>query len=119
MKKNFVIKILMITCLILLLISVFYTNSFAIDTSRYNNIYTGDVPQKLIDVGNPLVGIVQQVGSGIALIMLIVIGVRYVTASVEQKAQIKGQLIVFVIGAILLFGGVNLFAMIANATKGI
>lgn len=119
MKKDVVIKILIVISLTLLLISFFYTNSLALDTSRYNNIYTGDVPQKLIDVGNPLVGIVQQVGTGIALIMLIVIGVKYVIASAEEKAQIKGQLIVFGIGAILLFGGVNLFAIIANAAKEI
>ena len=41
---------------------------------------------------------------GIALIMCIVLGIKYVTASAGEKAEIKQHLIVYVVGAVIAFG---------------
>ena len=53
-------------------------------------------------LGSALV-IVQVVGSGVAIIMLVVIAIKYITSAPSDKASIKKQAVVYVIGAIVLF----------------
>ena len=112
-------KKIIIIGIIILVVLAFVSNSFAITTSDYEDIYKGGMPQKVKDVGDPLIGIIQIVGTGIAVIMLTVIGIKYVMASADEKANLKGQLVIFIIGAILLFAGSNIFAIIAKSANSL
>lgn len=58
-----------------------------------------------IKMGNLIVSIVRTIGQGIAVITLIIIGIRYLYASSEQKAEYKKSMMPYLIGAILLFAG--------------
>lgn len=107
--------ILIITIILLIFIPL---NSFAIDFGAYKDIYN---KPKGIDSLNTsagkILGVVQAVGSGIAVIMLIVIGIKYVIASVDEKAKLKETLTVYIIGAILLFAGSNLLTIIVKFAR--
>ena len=104
--------ILIITIILLIFIPL---NSFAIDFGAYQNIYNKPVGiDSLNTSAGKILGVVQAVGSGIAVIMLIVIGIKYVIASVDEKAKLKETLTVYVIGAILLFAGSNLLTIIVK-----
>lgn len=59
-----------------------------------------------------IITIVQVVGSIISVIFLIVLGIKYMTGSVEQKAQYKKTLLPYVIGAGLLFATTNILGII-------
>lgn len=59
-----------------------------------------------------IVTIVQVAGSIISVICLIVLGIKYMTGSVEQKAQYKKTLLPYVIGAGLLFATTNILGII-------
>ena len=61
---------------------------------------------------NVVIGLMQIAGTGISLIVVTMLGIKYVWASVEQKAEIKKQAIPIIIGCVLLFGAVNLMAAI-------
>ncbi len=61
---------------------------------------------------NRAIGLLQVAGTGIAVIVVTVLGIKYITASVEQKAEIKKQAIPIVIGCILVFGGITLISAI-------
>lgn len=69
-------------------------------------------------LGGKVLGAIQVVGIGIAVIMLIAIAVRYITASVQEKAQLKERLVPYLIGAILLFAGSSILSIIANWVYG-
>ena len=113
MKKKTILKILLIMMVTMLIISTVIPNCFAIDTRKWDNMYeNGSMPTKLSDVGGKFLGILQVAGTGIAFIMLIVIGIKYITASANEKAQLKGQLTGFAIGALLLFAGSNIAAIV-------
>ena len=51
-----------------------------------------------------LLGTVQFVGYAIAIGMLIYVGIKYVMASANEKADLKNAMIKYVIGAILIAG---------------
>lgn len=52
-------------------------------------------------------GIIQVVGTMVAVGMLGVLGIKYVLGSAEQKAEYKKSMIPYIIGAILIFGFSN------------
>lgn len=62
----------------------------------------------LFDVGNIILGIFQAVGVGVAVIATLVLSIRYMYSSPEDKATIKKQLIPYIIGGVLVFGAVTL-----------
>ena len=69
-------------------------------------------------VGAALV-IAQVVGTGIAVIMLIVLAVKYITASAADKADIKKSAVVYVIGAIILFSASGILGIISRLSTNV
>ena len=114
MKKY---KKLIIVAMLLILISIPLC-TFAIDMSPYENIYQapGGI-ESLNSIGGKILGIIQVIGMGISVIMIIVIGMKYMIASVEEKAKLKETLIPYLIGAILLFGGSNILSIVVRFSK--
>ena len=68
--------------------------------------------------------VVQVVGVGVAVIMLVVLAIKYIAAAPSDKAEIKKHAVVYVVGAIVLFaasgilGIIRTFASQANSIKG-
>ena len=53
--------------------------------------------------GNKIIGILQVVGAVIAVIIIIVLGLKYMMGSTEEKAEYKKTMLPYLIGAILVF----------------
>lgn len=61
-----------------------------------------------------MLGFVQVIGSAISVIIIAVIGVKYMYSSVEEKAEYKKTMIYYVIGAVLIFCTVNIMVILYN-----
>lgn len=61
-----------------------------------------------------ILGIVQVFGSSISVIIIVVVGIKYMLGSVDEKAEMKQTATYYVIGAILVFSTVNVFTAIYN-----
>lgn len=59
-----------------------------------------------------ILGAIQMIGSLVAVICLIVLGVRYMMSSVEEKAEYKKTLLPYFIGAMMVFGISNLLEIV-------
>ena len=55
--------------------------------------------------------VMQTLGSVVSVIALMIIGFRYMFASVEAKAEMKGVLIYYIIGAVLVFATSNILGI--------
>ena len=64
---------------------------------------------------SPNPGIIQVVGTIIAVGVLMVIGIKYMMGSAEEKAEYKKTMLPYIIGAVILFAAVN----IAKAVVGL
>lgn len=62
----------------------------------------------MYDTGNIILGIFQYIGAGVAVIATLVLAIRYMYSSPNEKADIKSKLIPFIIGGVLVFGAVSL-----------
>lgn len=66
---------------------------------------------------NDAIGLLQLAGTGISVITVTLLGIKYMLTSVEQRAEIKNKAVPIVIGCIILFGAVNIVAIIADFTN--
>ena len=112
MKKN---KYKIVTMVMIILIVLLNINSvFAIDTSRYSGITTissGDMGS-IADVGGKIIYVLQFLGYTVAVIMLAVMGIKYMMAAPNEKADIKTKLTPYLIGTLLIFAGSTMLKII-------
>lgn len=89
-----------------------------INTGVYNQIYNGG-SQSLKNAGELILGLVQAIGTSVAVIMIVIIAIKYFISAPDQKADVKSKLIPYVIGAVLLFGASNILGIVVRAVKEI
>lgn len=70
-------------------------------------------------VGEKVMGIIQTVGVVTAVIILMVLGIKYMMGSAEEKAEYKKTMIPYIIGAILIFGATAIANMVYNFANGL
>lgn len=66
------------------------------------------------NLGSVIFGVVQGVGIGISVIVLVIIGIKYIIGSVDEKAELKSSMIPYIIGAIFLAGATTIPNLIYN-----
>lgn len=69
---------------------------------------TPTAPGTAAKTASSIIGYIQWIGYAIAVGMLVYIGIKYVMASANEKADLKNSLVKYVIGAVLIVGGVTI-----------
>lgn len=102
MKKN-ITKIAIALFFVLLVVANFaLANNVTIPTIKQ---VQGGKAESLV---GQILGLLQFAAVAIALAMLLIIGIKYITASPEGKADIKGTAIAYLIGAVCIFSAVGI-----------
>jgi len=63
---------------------------------------------------NSIVFVIRTIASIISVVVLIVIGIKYMIGSIEEKAEYKKTMVPYLIGSILVFGITNILGVIYN-----
>ncbi len=113
--KKMLISILIILIFLAVIPNCIYAGN--IDTNAYSGIYKSSGTSKVFSAGGSILAIVQVIGVSCGIIFLIILGVKYMTSSTNDKATIKEQLIPYVIGAVLMFGGTGILTIIAEFAR--
>lgn len=64
--------------------------------------------------GNKVVQIISTIGSILSVIVIIVLGIKYMMGSVEEKATYKKTLLPFIIGAAFIFAASTIANIVYN-----
>ncbi len=67
-----------------------------------------NVPTEVLDTAGTFVVILQVFGTVVAVLALMLMGIKYMTAGVEEKASYKKAMIPYLIGCLLLFATVTI-----------
>ena len=89
-------------------------SSFNPDSWKPSSTTDASGASRLESMGNTIVGLIQVVGSIISVAVLAIIGIKYMTGSVEEKAEYKKSLLPYFIGAVILFGASTIAGIIYN-----
>lgn len=108
MTKKKIFKIIILIFVLLIIGMIISNNSFAWDISKdltqYENADAGRAGNKITNIVGAVISLASTVGAGVAIIMLIVIGMKYVNANPAEKADAKKDLPGYIVGAVILFG---------------
>ena len=106
---------------LLLTLSLVFANtiSFCVDPSQLSGDPNTKIGQNTYKVTNTIIGAMQIIGTAVAIIMLIWLAIKYLSAAPSEKADIKKSAVIYIVGAILLFGGVNLLAWFQSTANDI
>ena len=117
MKKT--MKILTILLLAIVLIT-FTTNVFAagaaLDPKDLSATY-GASDGGLKDKAGKIMGMIRNVAAIAAVIIIMVLGVKYMLGSVEEKAEYKKSFMPLIIGIILVVAATTIASFIFNMAK--
>ena len=82
-------------------------------------VFADTASSVLQQMNNAQNGIVQVVGVVIAVIIILVIGIKYMIGSAEEKAEYKKTMIPYLVGAILIFAGATIVNVVYNLVTGL
>lgn len=123
MKKS--IKVISTLLLAIMLVASIATTAFAavnlnttISNIENQNL-NGNADSQITKVGGNIVNIIQIVGIVIAVIVLLVIGIKYMIGSASEKAEYKKTMILYVVGAVLVFAGTSLVKVIYSLATAV
>ena len=115
-NRKIFIKLILIFLLFEYICLFFTSYSQAIDISSLGDLANyGKIigeSEVFMDKAGRVITVVQTVGSIASVVSLIVIGIKYMTGSVEEKAEYKKTLVPYVIGAALVFTITNLLSIV-------
>lgn len=86
------------------------------DTSTVTNAAqdTSGAADSINRIVGSVLTIVQVIGCGVAVIMLIVLAIKYISAAPGDKADIKKHAVVYVVGAVVLFAASGILQIVKN-----
>lgn len=115
-KKTY--KILSTILLITMMISL-TTSVFALSPGNITGSNSVNGSTQIESVGKDVVGILQTIGIVLSVVVLIVLGIKYMMGSAEEKADYKKSMLPYLVGAIVIFAASAFAEVIYNFAIGI
>lgn len=125
MKKTKLLKIAIVLLSLTIIISNFLTVISNAEYKWKDKINAFDTTSETAVTGTvttilgTVVSVVRIIGAGVALIMVIVVAIKYMSAAPSEKADFKKAAIPYLIGAMVLFGASGLLGIIIDFSEGI
>ena len=89
------------------------------DPSQYKPNRTEADNSGLRNTAETIVGYIQVIGTIAAIVILMVVGIKYMMGSAEQKAEYKKVMLPYIIGAIILLAASNVIVWINGFANGL
>ena len=105
-KKNLLIILTSLFFIIILNVG----NVFAFSVTDLTGTQTTN--QNLTNVGNSIITILTTIGIVLSVIVLIILGLKYMMGSLEERAEYKKSMMPYIIGAALVFAASTIAGVI-------
>ena len=106
--------VLIITTILSAFCMVFASSGPSIPTSSEP---TG--ASEVSNIAGMVIYVIQIIAFAAAVIMLIFVGIKFLTASPEGKAEVKKTAVIYVVGAILLFAATGILGIVRTLADNI
>ena len=120
MTKNRLFKIIISIFIILTLIMIFSQTVSALGINMDSFKGKDDKSEATNKVANTIgtvINIIQIIGVGIAILMLVILGIKWVGESPSGKAQITKSIQYYIVGAIFIFSAIALLQIVKMFTQ--
>lgn len=114
------IKILLSFSIVIFILGSFYTKSIATNVINPDDYNPGtvEIDDKANKKSGIVLGYIRNIGIVISIISLMIIGIRSMIGSSQEKSEYKESLGTFVIGVFILLACTTIPSLIYNAMSG-
>lgn len=70
--------------------------------------------QKARDISGAAITIAQLIGVGVAVIMLMILAIKFMSTAPSDRAEVKKHLVVYVVGALVMFSSAGILEIIKD-----
>lgn len=120
MKKMSIALIVVSLIAIVISSSAVFASDIMNNINRLANETTdGNIVNSASEIAGTVITVAQVICSGVAVAMLTVLGIKYMTSAAGDKATIKKHAVVYVVGAIVMFASTGILEIIQNFAAGI
>ena len=117
MKKS---RVLLIKTLITLVCILCCISTIAYGAGTISEKYTGELKEaaannaanSMVNIISSVLGVIRTIGAVVALVIFMIVAIKYILASAGEKADIKKYLTTYVIGGLILFGASGILGII-------
>ena len=109
-----VMKILTVLLLIAMLCNICTTVLADFDGFAEITPASSQLATSVKNIGGYILGVAQVIGMVVAVVMLVVLAIKYISAAPNDKAEIKKHAVVYIVGAIVLFAASGILQIIKN-----
>jgi len=113
-KLNKVLSVIMIA----LMLTCACTNVVSAFTLDVNNDKTlgDDVDSSMNSIGSTILTFITNAAMVLAVVLVAILGIKYMMGSVEEKAEYKKSMVPYLVGAICVFGAGMIGKAVASIT---
>lgn len=117
------ISIILLTILVIFMVMPLYSMADVpkeIDPSAWkpDDLNTGDV-EALTSSATTIVSYIRYIGIIVTIVALIILGIKYMVGSIEERAEYKKSMKAFLIGVIVFFALSQLIAVIIDLSDSL
>ena len=102
MKKAY--KVLSVLMIVVMLAFACTTVFAAVNPDSITAEKGTNADDAITNIGSTILSVVTSVGIVLAIVIVAIIGVKYIMGSTEEKAEYKKTMIPYLVGAVLVFG---------------
>lgn len=119
---NKTIKIVSAILIMILLVAMLSNVAMAVKPEDIAGKLSGtatSAQSSVTNIGNQIIGIITTVGVVVAVVILLVLGIKYMMGSASEKAEYKKTMIPYLVGSILIFGASAITKVVVALGAGI
>lgn len=112
-------KLFILIILFLVFMMILPTYSIGINTNDYNTkdiIDDNDVKVVIGKTAN-IYNVIVTIGIAVSVITLIILGIKYMLGSIEEKAEYKKSMIPYIVGVIFIGGVSSILALVSSTVE--
>ena len=123
MKLNSLLKIIISVLAIVLVVAFILPNfTFATDwqsVTQFDGKSDSNLDSSAQNIVGAILSVTRIIAVGVAIIMLLVLAMKYMMSAPGDRADIKKHAVVYIVGAIVLFGAAGILTIIQNFANSI
>ena len=126
MKANQELKTLTVIAISLILFLLIFIPTVKADVPTTINPGDWEPPElqdsdidEVMDIGGVIVSIIRTVGLVVSVVVLIILGIKYMTGTIEEKADYKNSMRPYLIGVFIFFALSQILAVVIDIIPGL
>lgn len=113
--KKIIIALIMMIMVIAMITEPYKVYATTINVNAYKpNIEGVDSTNRATTIANSITNILAVIGTVLSVVMLMVIGIKYMIGTVQEKADYKKTMGPYLVGAIMVFSITQILKIIAS-----